>query len=231
MSRIEKLFLNARAAGTLPVPANCFGKLLHWGNAVHYILGMPTLRRWMPIIICLLAVWGGVAVTLRAVQSGKPTVNSALAILESRPGAGEPADVRRAWIDSFASHLAKMELDARHKILMDPRLRSAFVDMPSDDQSFYLGATQTPGMAEFIEGAKTWSPAHFNRLLPASLAELEELHCGARARFESLIATPSAGQNENSGIAALLVETDPLTQFDARPLIERVQKNSQMGLL
>lgn len=179
-------------------------------------------------IFCLLVVWAAVAVALRAVQSRKPTVTSALAMLDSRPGAGAPADIRRAWITSFAAHLAKLDLDSRHVILMDPRLRSAFVGMPPDDLAFYLDATQTPEMAALIEGAKTWRPGRVDRLLTASLAELEELKSGSRDRFESLMANHPVGQTGNGVIAALFIEeTDPLTLFDARPLIERIQKNSQ----
>jgi len=181
----------------------------------------------MPGIFCLLVVWAAVSVSVRAVQSRKPTVHSALAMLESRPAAGEPAAVRRAWITSFAAHLAKLELDPRHVVLMDPRLRLAFAGMPPDDQAFYLDTTQTPEMAALIAGTKMWSPARLNRLLSASLAELEELKSGSRDRFESLMANHPVGQTGNGGIAAQFIETDPLTQFDARPLIERIQKNSQ----
>ena len=183
----------------------------------------------MPGIFCLLAVWVAIAVALRAVQSRKPTVNSVLAMLESRPAAGETADVRRAWIGAFSSRLARLDMDSRHLVLMNPRLRAVFLELSPEDRSYFLKVTETPWMREFVEGSKEWSKRLYKGLMTLSLSELEDQENGSRARIEARLASPAIEAVKKDGIEAYLKDTDPLTMFDIRPLIERIQKNCQMG--
>jgi hypothetical protein len=183
----------------------------------------------MPSILCLLGVWLGVALAVRLVSSGKPTAATTLALLETRPGAAESTETRRAWIASIAARLAGLDLDARHLVLMDPRFRAAFSEMSAEDQAQFLTAIETPRLREFIEGTKAWNLARFDRVFPPALADLEEIQPGSGARFKALVARPAAEAIAPRGIEAFPKDTDPLTRFDTRPLIERVQKYSQLG--
>ena len=184
-------------------------------------------------ISCLLVVWLGVAAAVRIVSSGKPSVASTIKVVDAWPAAAANEEARRGWIELIASRLSALDLDSRHLVLMEPRLRSVFIEMSADDQSYFLKATEPPGMREFIEGSKRWSVGRCVRLLRPAIADLEALKSGSTARFQALqvfdaaLAEPAI---EKVGIEGLFRQpTDPLTRFDTRPLIERMQKYSQRG--
>lgn len=179
--------------------------------------------------MCLLVVWLGVSLAVRMVSSGKPTAAGTLALLDAKPGAAASAETRHAWIALFSSHLAVLDLDARHRILMDPRLRSAFVDMSPVDQSRFLQSIETPGLSEFIEGTKGWSVGRYERLIQPALADLEEIKAGATAELEAVLANPPKWRFGEGGIESIFKDAAPLTRFDTRPLIERLQRYSQFG--
>ncbi len=208
---------------------NCLGKLLHEEKRSHYIPPMSKLRRWMPSILCLLAVWLGVSQAVRMLSSGKPSAAATLALLDARPGAAEGAETRHAWIALISSRLAGLDLDSRHLVLMDSRLRSAFSEMSPEDQTHFLKATETPGLREFIEGSKRWSMSRYERLIAVAMAELEEQKPGSNARLLASLTRPAEEAIRKDGLEAFLKDTDPLTRFDTRPFIERLQKYSQMA--
>ncbi len=187
----------------------------------------------MPSILCLLAVWLGVSLAVRVVSAGKPSVATTLKLLDAWPAAaGNPA-ARRAWIAQMASRLSGLDMDSRHLVLMDPRLRSVFVAMSPDDQSYFLEAIEPPGMKKFIEGSIGVSGGRAGRLLRPAMADLEALKTGSAARFQAMLVLDVA--LAESAIAKIGIEgafkdpTNPLTRFDIRPLIERMQKYSQKG--
>ncbi len=187
----------------------------------------------MPGILCLLVVWLGVVAAVRLVSSGKPSVASTLKLVEAWPAGAVNDEARRRWIELFSSHLSALDLDARHLVLMEPRLRSVFIEMSPEDQSHFLKATEPPGMRELIEGSKRWNGGRCARLVQPAVADLEALKTGSSARFQAMfvadlsIAEPAI---ETVGIEGIFKgTTDPLTRFDTRPLVERIQKHSQMG--
>ena len=124
----------------------CFGKPLHGRKFSHYTRLMSKFRRWVPSIVCLLALWLGVIAVVRIISSGKPSAASTLALLDSRPADGANESARREWIDLLASRLAALDLDSRHLVFMEPRLRSAFVEMSPEDQAYFLTATEQAGI-------------------------------------------------------------------------------------
>ena len=186
----------------------------------------------MPSILCLLVVWLGVFLAVRMVSSGKPSAATTLKLLDAWPAAGN-AEARRAWIALISSRLSDLDLDSRHLVLMDPRLRTVFLEMSPEDQSYFLKAVELPGLRTFIEASKGASGGRFGRLLRPAAADLEALKSGSSARFEALLVFDLA--LAESTIKKVGIEggfkdpTDPLTRFDLRPLIERMQKYSQMG--
>lgn len=186
----------------------------------------------MPSILLLLAIWLGVALAVRMVSSGKPSAAATLALVEARPAAGADPETLHAWIGRFSSRLAGLELDARHRVLMDPRLRAAFAEMPAAGQTHFLAGIETPGWKEFIEGTKRWNGGRCVRLMQPALADLDRLEPGSAARFRALLVVDLAVADpavEQVGIDGIFRGTDPLTRFDARPFIERIQKYSQRG--
>jgi len=183
----------------------------------------------MPSILCLLVVWLGVFLCLRLISSGKPTAAATLELLRAKPGAAEGAERRHAWIALMSSRLAVLDLDSRHRTLMDSRLRSAFLDLSPEDQALFLKSIETPGQREFVEGSKGWSAGRYERLLQPALADLEELKTGSTAQFEALLADSSKWKIATSGLISVLKDESLLTRFDAQPLIERIQIHSQMG--
>lgn len=187
----------------------------------------------MPSILFLLVVWLGVSLAVRMVSSGKPSAVTTLQLLETWPEDAGNAGARRAWIALFSSRLAGLDPDSRHLVLMDPRLRSAFSEMPAEDQTHFLEAIETPGMKKFIEGSKGASGGRCGRLLRPAVADLEALKPGSTARFQAMLLFDVAlaeSAIEKVGIEGAFKDpTAPITRFDIRPLIERMQKYSQKG--
>lgn len=187
----------------------------------------------MPSILCLLVVWLGVSLAVRMVSSGKPSRATTLKLLDAWPAAAGNAEARRAWIALISSRLSGLDLDSRHLVLMDPRLRTVFLEMSPEDQSYFLNATELPGMREFLEGSIGASVGRCGRLLRPAVADLEALKTGSTARFQAMQVLDVA--LAESAIAKVGIEgafkdpTDPRTRFDIRPLIERMQKYSQFG--
>lgn len=194
---------------------------------------MSKLRRWVPSILCLLVVWLGVSVAVRMVSSGKPSAAATLKLLDEWPGAAGNAERRQAWIALISSRLSHLNLDSRHLVLMDSGLRSVFLEMSPEDQAYFLTATQPPKMKELVEGSKRWSSGRCVRLMEPALADLEELKTGSAARFKAMLVVDLAIAEpaiEKVGIEAVFKRpADPLTRFDTRPFIERIQKYAQMG--
>jgi len=183
----------------------------------------------MPGIVCLLVIWLIVALAVRVVMSRKPSEATTLDLLATKPGAGENVDARHGWIALFATQISCLDLDTRHRVLMNPRIRSAFVEMSPEDQLHLLASIETRVINEFIEGSKRWSLGRYERLMQPALADLEGLKFGSSESMEALLARPTVGDVGKFGIMAFLKETDPLMRFDTLPLIERIQKHSQMG--
>lgn len=190
---------------------------------------MVSLRRSLPVIICLLILWVLVSLGIHWIQSRKPSGADALALLDRRPDRDAPAEARRAWIAQFCSRLAPLDLDSRHRVLMDPRLGAVFSEWPNGEQEIFLKTSEPHLMAEFIEGSKGWNPGRYDRLTRLSLADLEALQPGSEARLRPFLADPRDELIWKAGVLSLLVNTDPMTIFETRPLIERIQKYSQMG--
>lgn len=187
----------------------------------------------MPSILSLLVVWLGVSLAVRMVSSGKPSAATALRLLEAWPAAAGNPEARRAWIAQMAFRLSGLDMDSRHLVLMEPRLRSVFVDMSPADQSYFLDAIEPPGMKKFIEGSIGASGGRAGRLLRPALADFEALKTGSAARFQALQVLDIAlveSAIEKVGIEGAFKDpTNPLTRFDIRPVVERMQKYSQKG--
>ena len=187
----------------------------------------------MPSILCLLAVWLGVSLAVRLVSSGKPSVATTLKLLDDWSAAAGNPEARRAWIAQMASRLSGLDMDSRHLALMEPRLRSVFVAMTPEDQTYFLEAIEPPGMKKFIEGSIGASGGRAGRLLRPAMADLEALRTGSTARFQALQVPEIAlveSAIEKVGIEGAFKDpTNPLTRFDIRPLVERMQKYSQRG--
>jgi hypothetical protein len=187
----------------------------------------------MPSILCLLVVWLGISLAVRMASSGKPSVATTLSLLDEWPNAAGNAEARRAWIALFSSRLSGLEMDSRHLVLMEPSLRLVFVKMSPEDQSHFLEAIEPPGMKKFLEGSTGASGGRFRRLLRQSSSDLEALKTGSTDRFQAMLlsnfflAELEIGKVGFEG--AFKDSTDPLTRFDLRPLIERMQKYSQQG--
>ena len=191
---------------------------------------MSNSRRWVPSIVCLLALWLGVITVVRVISAGKPSAASTIALLDSWPVDRTNAGVRREWIDRFASRLAALDLDSRHVVFMEPRLRSAFIEMPSEDQAYFLKVTEQAGMQHFLEGTKGWNRGRYERMFQPALIDLDQLQEGARNRLHELLIDPEKWNAEGGGIETTFKEpTSPLTRFEARPVIERVRKHSEFG--
>lgn len=227
--RHRLLILRELKRGNSPLRVDRLGNSLHDGKRSLYSPQMSKLRRWGPIILCLLAVWFGVFLAVRLLPLSKPSAATVLNLLESKPGVAESTETRRGWITSFSSLLAALDLDSRHRILMDPRLRVAFMGMTPEDQAFFLKSIERPSFKEFIEGSKVWSVGRYERLTQPALADLETLVPDSTARFKSFIIDPSRWRLGTSGIESIFPDTAPLTRFDTLPLIERFQKYSQFG--
>ena len=203
---------------------------MHGGRFGRYTRLMSNLRRWVPSIVCLLALWLGVITVVRVISSGKPSAASTIALLDSWPVDRANTIARRGWIDLFASRLSALDLDSRHVVLMEPSLRSAFLAMSPEDQAYFLTATEQAGMPHFIEGTKRWNRGRYERLFQPALLDLEQLNEGSRKRLIELLIDPEKWNDGGGGIETTFKEaTAPLTQFDSRPLIERVRKHSEFG--
>lgn len=206
------------------------GKPLHGRKFNHYTRPMSKFRRWVPSIVCLLALWLGVVVVVRMISSGKPSTASTLALLDSWPALQATESARREWIDRFASRLAGLDLDSRHLVLLEPRLRSAFNEMLPADQTHFLSATEQAGMPHFLLGSKRWNRGRYERLFQPALADLEQLQAGSRKRLIGMLIEPEKWNADGEGIEFTFRNaTAPLTRFDALPLIERVRKHSEFG--
>ena len=184
----------------------------------------------MPSILSLLVVWLGITLCVRAISSGKPSVATTLKLLDAWPAAAAAnEEARREWIGLIASRLSALDLDSRHQVLMDSRLRSALTEMSNEDQTYLLQATEPPSMSVFLEGTKGWGRLRFERILPLALGDLEDLKPGSAAQAQALLANPADDAIRQAGIKAYLKNKDPITRLDAQPLIERIQKYCQLG--
>ena len=192
---------------------------------------MSNFRKWVPSIVCLLALWLGVITVVRVISSGKPSAAGTIALLDSWPvDRANTITARREWIDLFASRLAALDLDSRHVVLMEPRLRSAFLALSPEDQAYFLTATKQAGMQRFIEGTKRWNRGRYERLFQPALLDLEQLKEGSRKRLIELLIDPEKWNEGGGGIETTFkAPAAPLTRFDSRPLIERVRKHSEFG--
>ncbi|MES2570408.1 MAG: hypothetical protein V4710_10195, partial [Verrucomicrobiota bacterium] len=153
----------------------------------------------MPSILCLLVIWLLVLMAVRMVSSAKPSHVAVLEFLNKRPGVTGSDGARHAWIGLMASHLSRLDVDSRHLALMNPRMRSAFLELPQEDQSHFLAAIQQRGMKEFIEGSKGWSLGRYERLMQPALADLEGLQGGSGERFEAMLARPGPESVQQAG--------------------------------
>lgn len=190
---------------------------------------MSKLRRWLPSILCLLAIWALVSLATRLVLSTKPSAANTLDLLDKKPGVAENVEAQQAWMATFSSSLSKLDLDSRHQILLNPRVRTAFLEMPTETQTRFLEAIELRGMREFIEGSKRWSRGRYERLSSPALSDLEGLKTGSSKQFEAMLAQPTQAAIGRAGIEAFLKNTDPISRFELLPWIERMQKYSQQG--
>lgn len=183
----------------------------------------------MPSILCLLVIWVLISLAVHMVSSAKPSETTALELLDTRPGSTETAEARQAWIASFSSYLAQLDLDSRHLVLLNPRFRSAFLEMSTEDQARLLEAIELHGMRDFIEGSRRWSRGRYERLTQPSLADLEGLKTGAGEQFQAMLTLPTQDAIGREGIEAFLQKKDPISRFELLPWTERMQKYSQQG--
>jgi hypothetical protein len=183
----------------------------------------------MPSILCLVLIWAAVSVAARLVLPAKPSADTTLELVNTRPGSAGNAEARQAWITSISSSISKLDLDSRHRVLLNPSFRSAFLEISPGDQSRLLQAIELRGMPDFIEGTKRWSRGRYERLTQPALADLEGLKPGSSAQFEAMLADPKPDAIAQAGIEAFLKQTNPVSRFEILPWIERMQKYSQQG--
>ena len=190
---------------------------------------MSKLRKRLPSIVCLLAIWALVSLATRLVLSVKPSAGATLELLNTRPSSTASAEARQIWVSLFSSSISKLDLDSRHLVLLNPSFRSAFLEMSTENQSRLLEAIELRGMRDFIEGSKRWSRGRYERLTPPALADLDALQTGLGEQFEAMLAQPQPDAIARAGIEAFLKNTDPVSRFELLPWIERMQKYSQQG--
>ncbi len=180
---------------------------------------MQKRKPWLVILGAALGLWLVLGLGVIWLQSTKPSAEDVLVLMRTHPTAQ----------DRIAGLLAQLELDARHRVLMHPDTATWFLMLPQEAQSSFLETSLPPQWREFMSGSKRWSVGRLERLLSPSLEELESLQAGSRSRFEQIIVIPSPEALRNAGVSALVSEPDLQVQFTTKPLLERIQRNSQLG--
>jgi len=180
---------------------------------------MQKRKPWLVILGSGLGLWLVLGLGVFWLQSTKPTVNDVLVLIRKSPTSQ----------DRIAGLLARLEPDARHRVLMHPDTATWFGSLPRQAQSSFLETSLPPQWNEFMSGSKSWSVGRLERLLAPSLDELEALQAGSRSRFEQIIVIPSPEALRNAGVSALVSEPDLQARFTTKPLLERIQRNSQLG--
>lgn len=190
---------------------------------------MSKFRRWLPSILCLLAIWAGVMLVTRLVIAAKPTAGATLGHLKTKPDSTVSGESRQSWLDAVSSSLMRLDLDSRHLVLLDPAFRAVFAGLSAPEQTRFLEAIELRGMREFREGSKRWSLGRYERLSAPAMADLENLKTGSAGLTEAALVRPNRNAVAQAGIEAFLGSADPVTRFDLLPWVERMQKYSQQG--
>lgn len=183
---------------------------------------MQKRKLWLVILGAGLGLWLAVGLGVFWLQSVRPTTEDALVLLHAQPRTQDQ-------IANFAGLLARLGPDDRHRVFMHQDSATWFLSLPQEAQRLFLEESLPPRWSEFLSGSRRWSVGRLERLLRPSLDELENLQNGSRTKFESVIAIPSPEELQSAGVLALVAQPDPYRQFTARPLLERIQKNSQLG--